>query len=75
MGYEHIEADHAVFIHHQNGILSIIILYVDNITMTSDSLDIIDWDKEALKQCYQMTDLGEISWILGIHVMWDREAG
>jgi Reverse transcriptase (RNA-dependent DNA polymerase) len=75
MGYEHIEADHAVFVCRQNGVLSIIILYVDDITMTGNSLDVIDRDKEALKQCYQMTDLGEISWILGIHVTRDREAG
>jgi hypothetical protein len=68
MGYEHIKADHAVFIRNLNGVLSIIILYIDDITMAGDDLNVILQDKKALQQRYQMTDLGEISWILGIHV-------
>jgi hypothetical protein len=38
-------------------------------------LEAIKRDKEALKGGYQMTDLGELSWILGIHVTWDRSTG
>ena len=75
MGYEHIEADHTVFVCNLNSILSIIILYVDDITMAGNDLDVILQDKKALQQCYQMTDLGEISWILGIHITQDRKAG
>jgi hypothetical protein len=61
MGYERIEADHAVFVRHLNSTLSIIILYVDDITMLGNNLDVILQDKKALQQRYQMTDLGEIS--------------
>jgi hypothetical protein len=41
MGYECIEADHVVFVCQQNGALSIIILYVNDITMAGDDLDVI----------------------------------
>jgi len=76
MGYTRIEADHAVFIRRRGDILSIIALYVDDFKLVGppDSDDIRK-DKETLKRKYQMTDLGEISWILGIHVTRDREEG
>ena len=32
-------------------------------------------DREILKSKYQMADLGEISWMLGIHITRDREEG
>jgi hypothetical protein len=74
MGYQHTEADHAVFVH-THGTLSIIALYVDDITMVSKDLEGINKDKAALRESYEMTDLGDISWILGMHVMHDRNAG
>jgi Reverse transcriptase (RNA-dependent DNA polymerase) len=75
MGYTCTDADHAVFVCIRDGIPSIIALYVDDITIACKSLDIINHDKEALKQTYQMTNLGKISWILGMHVTRDHDAG
>jgi Reverse transcriptase (RNA-dependent DNA polymerase) len=75
MGYTHTNTDHAVFICIRDSILSIITLYIDNITITCKSLDIINQDKEALKQTYQMTNLGKISWILGMHVTHNCNVG
>jgi hypothetical protein len=74
MGYQHTEADHAVFVH-THGTLSIIVLYVDDITMVSKDLKGINQDKAALRESYEMTDLGDISWILGMHVTCDRNTG
>ena len=75
MGYQHTEADHAVFIRTTDTFPLILVLYVDDITMASKDIKGIERDKEMLKARYQMTDLGEISWILGIHVTRDRKAG
>jgi hypothetical protein len=75
MGYERTEADHAVFTRVRSGALSILALYVDDITMACKSLEVINQDKEQLKKHYEMTDLGEIAWKLGVHVMRDRRAG
>jgi len=76
MGYMRIEADHAVFIRRCGDVLSIIALYVDDFKLVGppDSDDVRK-DKETLKKKYHMTDLGEISWILGIHVTRDCEEG
>jgi len=68
MGYEHTEADHVVFICTGDDIITIIILYIDNFSITRNNTDQILWDKEELKKRYNMTDLGEISWILSICV-------
>jgi hypothetical protein len=43
--------------------------------MACKDIKVINQDKEMLKKTYQMSDLGEITWILGMHVTRDREAG
>src|SRR6266850_320961 len=75
MGYTCTESDHAVFVRLQDGKLSIIALYVDNFTMACEDLEVILRDKEELKKHYSMMDLGEISYILGMHITWDCKAG
>jgi hypothetical protein len=75
MGYTCTTADHAVFVHSHDDQFSIIILYVDDITLASTSLATINRDKESLKAKYQMTDLGELSWILGMHITRDQDSG
>jgi hypothetical protein len=50
-------------------------LYVDDMGLISESLERILQDKEALSRFYQMTDLGEMGWILGIRITWDHEKG
>ena len=73
MGYQRTKADHAVFTCTRNGALSIIALYVDDITMASGDLESISQDKVSLRESYEMTDLGDLSRILGMHVMRDRD--
>jgi hypothetical protein len=46
----------------------IIALYVDDLILTSNSSDLLSKVKVSLKENYKMTDLGELSWCLGIQV-------
>lgn len=75
MGYQRTEADHAIFIRTHNGKTTIIALYVDDITIASEDPDEIASVKSMLKEHYEITDLGDITWILGMHVTRDRSAG
>jgi hypothetical protein len=75
MGYMHTEADHTVFVRFQDGVISIILLYVNDFTMVCRDIKVINGDKDALMEVYNMTDLGEIAYILGIQVIQDHEAG
>jgi Reverse transcriptase (RNA-dependent DNA polymerase) len=58
-----------------HGTLSIITLYADDITMVSNTLETMNQDKAALRESYEMTDLGDISWILGMHITRHRDTG
>ncbi len=51
----------------------IISTYVDDMGLISESLECINQDKEALRHHYEMTNLGEMGWILSIRVTHDRE--
>jgi Reverse transcriptase (RNA-dependent DNA polymerase) len=73
MGYMWTTADHTVFVHVWDDSFSIIVLYVDDTMLASTSLAAINKDKAFLKSRYQMTDLGELTWILGMQVTWDRD--
>ena len=42
MGYQHTEADHAVFIHTTDSFPSILALYIDDITMASKDISSIE---------------------------------
>src|SRR5216684_4681508 len=75
MGYHCTITDHAVFTHTTGKSLSIIALYIDDITMACKVLDSIWQDKVTLQKRYQMTNLGEITWILGMHVTRNRKEG
>jgi hypothetical protein len=75
MGYIRTEADHAVFTRAGADAPSIIALYVDDVTMVASDLASIDRDKEALNRSYEMTDLGELSWILGMQMKRKSERG
>src|SRR5882762_5595928 len=74
LGYARSNTDHSVFLKHdENGkLVCIVTIYVDNITLASNSLKEIKKAKEALNLTFDMTDLGEIGWIIGMQVIRDR---
>jgi hypothetical protein len=65
MGYTRLESDHAIFVRVEDGALSIISLYVDDVTMLSKGLKIINQDKEALRPHPTLLSLAN-AW--GVHV-------
>ena len=69
-GFLPIDADSGVFIHYQNHTL--IALYVDDILVTGPSNDGIHEIKEALKTRFQMSDLGQCKYYLGMTITRDR---
>jgi Reverse transcriptase (RNA-dependent DNA polymerase) len=75
MGYHNTQADYTIFMHSADPHFSIIALYVDNITMASTSSQEIECDKALLCQHYEITDLGDLTWILRIYIICDRTAG
>ena len=64
--------DTSIYHHQDDRGTTIIILYVNDITILSNSTDSISQVKVALTSHYEMTDLGEISSYLGVNIKHDR---
>jgi hypothetical protein len=60
-------SDPCLFVRKEKSEFVIIALYDDDLVVTSNS-DLLSKVKVALKENYKMTDLGELSWCLGIQV-------
>lgn len=52
-----------------------LVLYVDDILIASSSLTHLHDTKTFLTQSFDMTNLGEATYVLGIEIIRDRERG
>ncbi|TFY75222.1 hypothetical protein EWM64_g8790 [Hericium alpestre] len=57
---------------HEDGTILYAAIYVDNIILVFNSMDALLEAKEALKRLFNMSDLGEVHWVLGLEVIRDR---
>ena len=71
MGFVHCDVDQAVFFKHANPDLTIIIVHVDDCMIAATSLALITDFKERLCAHVEVTDLGELHWLLGIEIKHD----
>ena len=72
MGFKHTHSDAGIYHRQDAGGITLIILYVDDITILSDSLKSVNQIKSTLSNRYEMTDLGEISSYLGVNIKCNR---
>jgi len=77
LGFIQCDVDHSVFfkITLDPNSLIIILVHVNNCTLVSTSLGLIDWVKNSVKEFMEIIDIGEIHWLLDIEVKRDRETG
>jgi hypothetical protein len=68
LNFTRCNADPCLEVRKEKSEFVIIALYVDDFILTSNSSDLVSKVKIALKEKYKMTDLGELSWCLGIQV-------
>ena len=77
--YRASEADPCIYIKSakRNGRTSFVIIsvYVDDVILASNDLDLLNEEKNSLAQNFEMVDQGEINYILGMAVKRDRERG
>ena len=72
LGMQRCEVDHSVFYRHQGNKLIIIITSVDDLTTLTSTSELMHLIKMKLRECFEITDTGEIHWILGIAAHRDR---
>jgi transposase InsO family protein len=72
MGFIRCDVDQAVFFKRADSDLTIVVVHVDDCTVAATSLRLIDDFKARLRAHVEVTDLGELHWLLGIEIKRDR---
>ena len=71
LGFQISKCDTSLFIYKKGRHLAYLLLYVDDIILTGSSKALLDKITAALKQEFPMTDMGRLSYFLGIKVEYN----
>jgi hypothetical protein len=74
LSIERVSVEHSVYCRQRNGETTLVAVHVDNFCVAASSKGEMKLFKEELKKHFEITDLGPVSWILGIRVTRDRVA-
>ena len=70
--FKMMEEDHCVYLKCSNSGFVIFSLYVDDILLAGNSKEMIDTTKKWLSSNFEMKDMGEASYVLGVKIVRDR---
>ena len=73
-GLTRCELDHTVFFHHEKNDIIIITVYVNDMLLALSSLKLLTKTKDKLRTFVEVSDLGNIHWLLGFEIKRDCEA-
>ena len=71
-GFTMMEEDHCVYLKRSSDGFVILSLYVDDILIAGNSKEMIDTTKKWLSSNFEMKDMGEASYVLGVKIIRDR---
>ena len=66
------EKDNCVYIKRSNNHFIILSLYVDDILIVGNDKKLIDVTKKWLSSNFEIKDMGEASYVLGVKILRDR---
>ena len=70
-GFTMMEEGHCMYIKRSNIVFIILFLYVDDILIVGNDKKLIDVTKKRLSSNFEMKDMGEASYVLGIRIFRD----
>ena len=73
LGFLRCEVDQAVFFRRGKGKLIIVLVHVDDCTIVANTPSLVTGFKSEIAKHVDITDLGDLHWILGIEVLRIRE--
>jgi len=66
------QADHSLYVKQTGEYLLIVIIYVDDLIILASNVSILKWLKSRLEDEFDMSDLGELHYCLGVEFKRDR---
>ncbi|KAK2993018.1 hypothetical protein RJ640_001581 [Escallonia rubra] len=72
-GFEMIEQDHCVYVKRSKKNILILSLYVDDILLAGNDMSSIVATKQWLSSTFEMKDIGEANYVLGVKIGADRD--
>ena len=72
IGFEIMEEDHYVYVKRLGKSLLILSLYVDDILLARNDMEMIVTTKRWLSSIFEMKDMGEANYVLGVKIFKDR---
>ena len=69
------EEDHCMYLKRSNSDFIILSLYSDDILLVGNNKEMIDTVKRWLSSNFEMKDIGEVSYVLGVNTVRDRAFG
>jgi hypothetical protein len=75
LGFSWCNVDNSIFFKVVNKQLVIILVHVDDCTITATNIKLIQWVKKGVSEQVEITDMGEIHWLLGIEIRRDCSQG
>ncbi len=74
LGFKRTISDHSIYVRDDSEGLIVVGVYVDDLTIATAKLETLARFKNEMSKRYDMKDLGELHYILGIQVKRDRKA-
>lgn len=67
------QSDHSVFNFSHGSIFIFVLIYVDDLTISSNDLEACEQFKQYLSQCFHMKDLGFLKYFIGLELAQGSE--
>ena len=71
-GFSRSQADHSLYVKQTGEYLLIVIIYVDDLIILASNVSILKWLKSKLEDEFEMSDLEELRYCLGVEFERDR---
>lgn len=76
IGFGKCDSDHCVYVKRNgNGDMAFVVLYVDDLIIASGNDELLKSTKHMLSNRFEMTDLGELKYFLGVEIESNHKAG